>query len=108
VICDNWSGNKTDKIRTWARKHNVELCFTPTEASWANPIEAHFGAVRSFVIANNDPTSHPALARDLQAYLHWRNTHHRHPAVLAAQRRQHARVRSERRQRWGHPHPKAA
>jgi transposase len=108
VILDNWSGNKTATIRTWARKHHVELCFTPTEASWANPIEAHFGAVRSFVIANNDPTSHPALARDLQSYLRWRNTHHRHPAVLAAQRRERARIRSERQQRWGHPHPKAA
>jgi hypothetical protein len=60
------------------------------------------------VIANNDPSSHPALAHDLQAYLHWRNTHRRDPAVLAAQRRERARIRGERRQRWGRPHPKAA
>jgi hypothetical protein len=60
------------------------------------------------VIANNDPTSHPALAHDLQSYPHWRNTHRRDPAVLTAQRRERARIRGERRQRWGRPHPKAA
>ena len=27
--------------------HKVELCFTPTSASWANPIEAQFGPLRS-------------------------------------------------------------
>jgi hypothetical protein len=30
-------------IRTWAKRNKVELCFTPTNASWANPIEAQFG-----------------------------------------------------------------
>ncbi|WP_455432222.1 hypothetical protein [Streptomyces violascens] len=33
LICDNWSGNKTGPIRRWARRHDVELCFTPTGAS---------------------------------------------------------------------------
>lgn len=37
VIADNWSGNKTPTIRTWAAAHKVHLCFTPTDASWANP-----------------------------------------------------------------------
>jgi hypothetical protein len=32
----------------------------------------------------------------------------RHPDVLAAQRRERARIRSERQQRWGHPKLKAA
>jgi len=52
--------------------------------------------------------NHPALTRRMQAYLRWRNTHARHPDVLAAQRRERARIRSERQQRWGHPKPKAA
>jgi hypothetical protein len=52
--------------------------------------------------------NHPALARRLQACLRWRNAHARHPGVLAAQRRERARIRSERRQRWGRPGPKAA
>lgn len=107
VILDNLSANTTPAIRTWARRHKVELCLTPTYASWANPIEPHFGPLRSFVIGNSDPPNHPVLARDLQAYLRWRNAHARHPDVLAAQRRERARIRSERQQRWGRPRPKA-
>ena len=108
VIIDNWSGNKTHTIRTWARRHKVELCFTPTGASWANPIEPHFGPLRGFVLGNSDPPNHPALARHLQSYLRWRNLHRRHPAILAAQRHERARARSERHQRWGRPRPRAA
>lgn len=48
------------------------------------------------------------LARELQKYLRWRNVNAHHPDVLAAQRRERARVRSERQHRWGRPHPKAA
>ena len=43
-----------------------------------------------------DRPDHPALARRLQACLRWRNAHARHPRVLAAQRRERARIRSER------------
>ena len=108
VILDNLSANKTPAIRRWASRENVELCLTPTSASWANPIEAHFGPLRTFVIGTSDHPNHTVLARKLQAYLRWRNAHARHPDVLAAQRRERARIRSERQQRWGHPKPKAA
>ena len=37
-----------------------------------------------------------------------RNANARHPDVITAQRRERARVRSERRQRWGRPHAQAA
>ncbi|MCO6005243.1 hypothetical protein NE236_09620 [Actinoallomurus purpureus] len=47
-------------------------------------------------------------ARRLHAYLRWRNANARHPDVLAAHRRERARIRSERQQRWGRPRPKAA
>ncbi|HEV2377823.1 MAG TPA: IS630 family transposase [Streptosporangiaceae bacterium] len=107
VIMDNLSANKTPAIRRWARRENIELCFTPTSASWANPIEAQFGPVRTFVLGNSDYRNHPALARRLQDYLRWRNAHARHPDVLAAQRRERARVRSERQQRWGRPRPRS-
>jgi hypothetical protein len=79
-----------------------------TNASWANPIEAQSGPVRTFVMGGSDHRNHPALARKLQACLRWRNAHARHPGVLAAQRRERARLRSERQQRWGRPKPKAA
>ncbi|MGH7514328.1 MAG: IS630 family transposase, partial [Gemmatimonadales bacterium] len=49
-----------------------------------------------------------ALARRLQACLRRRNANARHPDVLAAQRRERARIRSERQQRRGRPSPKAA
>src|SRR5712691_1245969 len=108
VIMDNLAANKTPAIRRWARRENVELCFTPANASWANPIEAQSGPVRTFVMGAPDHRNHPALARKLQACLLSRNAHARHPGVLAAQRRERARVRSERQQRWGRPKLKAA
>jgi transposase len=108
VIMDNLSANKTPTIRAWAKRHKVQLCLTPTSASWANPIEAQFGPLRTFVMGNSDHPNHPALTRKLQAYLRWRNANARHPDVLAAQRRERARIRSERQQRWGRPRPKTA
>ncbi len=108
VILDNLSANKTPAIRAWAAKQKVRLCFTPTNASWANPIEAQFGPLRTFVIGGSDHPNHAVLAWRLQDYLVWRNATARHPDVLAAQRRERARIRSERQQRWGRPRPRAA
>jgi len=108
VILDNLSANKTPTIRTWAKKNEVELCLTPTNASWANPIEAQFGPVRTFVMDDSNHPNHTVLARGLHAYLRWRNANARHPDVLAAQRRERARIRSQRQQRSGRPRSKAA
>jgi transposase len=101
VIMDNLSAHKGTRIRTWAKKNQVELCFTPTNASWADPIEAHFGPLRQFTLANSHHPNHTVQTRALHAYLRWRNTHARHPDVLAAQRRERARIRSEKGIRWG-------
>jgi hypothetical protein len=60
VILDNLSAHKGDTIRRWAKKNRVELCFTPTYASWANPIEAYFGPLRQFTIANSNHRNHTA------------------------------------------------
>ncbi|MFR9801953.1 hypothetical protein ACL02T_06560 [Pseudonocardia sp. RS010] len=100
---DDLSANKTPKIRARARAHNVERCFTPTYASWANPIEAQFGPLRRLVMGASNHPHHPTRARRLQAYLRWRDANARHPDVLAAQRRERARVRSEHHRRWGRP-----
>lgn len=54
VILDNLSAHRSKKIKAWCQKNNVELCFTPTYSSWANPIEAHFGPLREFVLNNSD------------------------------------------------------
>jgi hypothetical protein len=101
VITDYFSAHRGAKIRAWAKKHKVELCFTPTNASWANPIEAHFGPLRQFTLANSNHPNHTVQTRALHSYLRWRNANARHPEVLAAQRRERARIRSEKGIRWG-------
>ncbi|SDP55870.1 DDE superfamily endonuclease [Arthrobacter sp. ok909] len=100
VILDNLSAHATPQIRRWTARHGVELCFTPTNASWANPIEAHFGVLRQFTMANSNHPNHAVQTRRLHAYLRWRNDYARDPDVLDAQRRERARARSEKGHRW--------
>lgn len=109
MILDNLSAHKNRRIRAWAHKHKVELLFTPTYASWANPIEAHFDPLRQFTLANSNHPNHTVQTRSLHAYLRWRSAHARHPDVLAAQRRERARIRSEKGILWdGRPLTEAA
>ena len=108
VILDNLSAHKHKTIRDWATDNSVELCYTPTYSSWANPIEAHFGPLREFVLNNSDHRNHTVLTRRLHAHLRWRNANARDPDLLAAQRRERARTRAQRDRRWGLPATKAA
>ena len=103
VILDNLSAHKGRKIRDWCAAHNVELCFTPTYSSWANPVECHFGPLRDFVLNNSDHPNHTVLTRRLHAYLRWRNAHASDPGLRERLRRERARLRSERQRRWGRP-----
>lgn len=108
VILDNLSAHKAKKIRAWCAKNNVELCFTPTYSSWANPIECHFGPLREFVLNNSDHVNHTVLTRRIHSYLRWRNANARDPEVLRLQRKRRAEIRSEKQRRWGRPAPRAA
>ena len=108
VILDNLSAHRGRAVRQWARGNRVELCFTPTYSSWANPIEAHFGPLREFVLNNSQHPNHTVLTRRLHAYLRWRNANARDPDLLAAQRRERARTRAEKGHRRGRPLPQAA
>ena len=108
VILDNLNHHKNRLLRQWCADNRVELVFTPTYGSWANPIEAHFGPLRQFVLANSDHADHPALAKAIGAYLKWRNANTRDPAILEAERRHRARIRSEQQRRWGRPRTTAA
>ena len=108
IILDNLSAHKGRTIRQWAADNNVELCYTPTYSSWANPIEAHFGPLREFVLNNSNHPNHTVLTRRLHAHLRWRNANARDPDLLAAQRRERARVRAQRGRRWGIPNTQAA
>ncbi|GAA3421843.1 hypothetical protein GCM10018952_69930 [Streptosporangium vulgare] len=65
------------------------------------PDEAHFGPLRLFTIASSDHPNHTVQPRTLHAYLRWRDLNARHPDVLAAQRRERARIRGEKGIRWG-------
>src|SRR4029078_3533665 len=69
VILDNLNHHKNNDVRQWCDANNVELVFTPTYASWANPIEAHFGPLRQFVIAGSNRPNHVVATRALHAYL---------------------------------------
>ncbi|SEM91591.1 hypothetical protein SAMN05660976_06314 [Nonomuraea pusilla] len=89
---------------TWAALKSIRAARpdgAPTYASWANPVEAHFGPLRRFALANSDHPNHTVRTRALHAYLRWRNAHARHPDVPAAQRRERARIRGEKGVRWG-------
>ncbi|MFB7655110.1 MULTISPECIES: IS630 family transposase [unclassified Streptomyces] len=105
VILDNLSAHTGAKVRRWAAKSKAELCFTPTNASWANPIEAHFAPLRLFTLASSHHPNHTVQTRELHRYLRWRNTDACHPDVLAAQRRERARMRGEKGIRWGGRRP---
>lgn len=108
VILDNLNHHKKLEVREWCDANNVELAFTPTYSSWANPIEAHFGPLREFVLNNSDYENHAGLARAIRSYLRWRNSHKRDPKILAAERKERARMRSETKRRWGYPSAAAA
>jgi hypothetical protein len=108
VILDNLSAHKGVTIRRWAERNRVELCFTPTYSSWANPIEAHFGPLREFVLNNSNHPNHVVLTRRLHNYLRWRNANNRDPELLALERKERARVRSEQQPKWGRPRTRAA
>lgn len=103
VILDNLNSHKTIKLRTWAAANKVELCFTPTYSSWANPIEAHFGPLREFVLNNSNYPNHVVLTRRIHAHLRWRNANAKSPRLLRAQRKERARVRAEKGHKWGRP-----
>ena len=49
IICDNYSPHLTTRrdgrVGAWANASNVELAYTPSNASWLNRIEAQFTAV---------------------------------------------------------------
>jgi hypothetical protein len=102
------SGQAQKPDRHRARHPTCPTWLASLRTRTANPIEAQSGPVRTFVMGGSDHRNHPALACKLQACLRWRNAHARHPGVLAAQRRERARIRSERQQRWGRPEPEAA
>ena len=58
VILDNFSPHKTQPVRAWAVSNGVEFCWTPTNASWLNPIEKEFTHIKRFALSGSDPRDH--------------------------------------------------
>jgi len=57
----------------WAAANNVELAYTPTNASHLNRIEAQFTALRYFTLDGTDHGSHAEQANMIRRYIAWRN-----------------------------------
>jgi len=58
------------------RRLRIHPVWTPTEASWLNLIEAQFGVLKRFTLANTDDLSHTLRRRRIYRYLN-----HRHREV---------------------------
>jgi transposase len=73
LILDNFSPHGTSHVEHWCLRNNVHLIWTPTNASWLNPIECQFTPVKEFVIRNSNYQSHRELDRALHQYATYRN-----------------------------------
>ena len=74
VIMDNLR-NVHDHPRLLAlfRRLHIHPVWTPTEASWLNAIEAHFGATKRATLTHSDDLDHVTRRRRIYRYLHYRN-----------------------------------
>ena len=81
IVLDNFSPHLSTKqdprVAAWAAANNVELAYTPTNASWLNRIEAQFTALRYFALDGTDHASHQEQGSMIRRYIGWRNRHAR-------------------------------
>lgn len=77
VVCDNFSPHRKQQVIDWCADHDVELVFTPTNASWLNWIECEFTALRYFTLDGSDYPSHTAQEAAIAGYVRWANKHAR-------------------------------
>jgi transposase len=79
IICDNFSPHlstaRDSRVGDWAAASNVEIAYTPSNASWLNRIEAQFTALRYFALDGTDHASHQEQASMIRRYIIWRNAH---------------------------------
>lgn len=87
IVMDNFSPHLHPKVQQWGKKNNIRFVFTPTNASWLNRIECHFGALRKFVFHDTNYQSHDELRKAIHAYIRWRNSHKKDTTLLKTQKR---------------------
>ncbi len=55
------------------RRLRIRPVWTPTEASWLNAIEAHFGVLKRATLTNTDDLNHIVRRRRIYRYLRYRH-----------------------------------
>jgi transposase len=75
VVCDNFSPHKMDRVTDWCAANQVDLMFTPSNASWLNWIESEFTALRYFTLDGSDYPTHTAQEAAIAGYIRWHNKH---------------------------------
>jgi DDE superfamily endonuclease len=74
VIMDNLRNvHDHPRFLTLLRRLRIQPVPTPTEASWLNLIEAQFGVLKRFTLANTDDASHGMRRRRIYRYLRYRH-----------------------------------
>ena len=73
LILDNFSPHHKEQVKQYCRQNNIHLIWTPTNASWLNPIECHFGPTKEFVINNSDYKEWQPLFLMLARHTRYRN-----------------------------------
>ncbi|MGW5366678.1 IS630 family transposase [Actinopolymorpha pittospori] len=73
LVCDNYGSHGKTEVTDWCTGHDIELVYTPTNASWLNWIESEFTAIRYFTLDGSDYPSHTAQETAIAGYLRWRN-----------------------------------
>jgi transposase len=90
LVCDNYGPHTKAEVTTWCTEHDIDLVYTPTNASWLNWIECEFTAIRYFTLDGSDYPSHTAQQAAIAGYIRWCNRHchpKRHFAVNSKIRR---------------------
>jgi transposase len=75
VVLDNYGPHQKAQVRQWCAANDVELVFTPTNASWLNWIECEFTALLYFALDGSDYPSHDVQDTAIARYIRWRNKH---------------------------------
>ena len=73
LILDNFSPHRKKVVLRFCRRNNIHMIWTPTNASWLNPIECQFTHVKEFVIRGTNYKNHNELRIALNKYVKYYN-----------------------------------
>lgn len=74
VVLDNLRNvHDNPRFLALAKRLRITLVFTPTEASWLNAIEPHFGVLKRATLVGSDDRDHVLRRRRIYRYLRARH-----------------------------------